>query len=181
MQIVGGGVIGFFAGVWLGRKQIQYQYHVGAVVELRHRLREARESFANMSTPPEFRLAAGQLEQFPEGVVLEQFPEEVEEAGKKLDALASYLADNGNWLDKETYERLDDLTDKMAFLWADVHSSLNTFVSGADDAGEDVIRSLRAAWEWLDETAEEIEEINERFNRAVGTHTPWWRKILGGP
>jgi hypothetical protein len=100
-----------------------------------------------MSTPPELRLAAGQLKQFHEVVEFEQFPEEVEEAGKKLDALANYLADNGNWLDKETHERLDDLTDEMAFLWADVHGRLDTFVAGADDAGEDVIRSLRAAWE----------------------------------
>ena len=161
MQIVGGGVIGFFAGLWLGRKQIQYQYRVGVVAELRKRLREARESFANMSTPPTFRIPT------------EQFgPEEVEEAGKKLDALASYFADNGNWLDEETYERLDDLTDEMADLWADVRGRL--------DAGEDVYHPLRAAWEWLDEADEEIEEINERFDRAVGTHTPWWRRMFGG-
>jgi hypothetical protein len=102
---------------------------------------------ADMSTPPELRLAAGQLKQFHEVVEFEQFHEVVEEAGKKLDALANYLADNGNWLDKETHERLDDLTDEMAFLWADVHGRLDTFVAGADDAGEDVIRSLRAAWE----------------------------------
>jgi hypothetical protein len=126
MQIVGGGVIGFFGGVWVGRKQIQYQHRVGVVVELRHRLREACESFANMSTPPKYRLATDQFR-----------PEEVEEAGKKLDALTGYFEDNGTWLDKETSERLDDLTDEMAFLWADVRGRL--------DAGEDPSGPLTAA------------------------------------
>jgi len=163
-------VLGFFAGLLLGRKQIQYQRRVEVVTELRHRLREARESFANMATPPEFRLAMGGLEQFPE-----QFPEQSEEAGKKLDALTSYFADNGNWLDKETYEHLDDLTDKMAFLWADVRGCLDA----EEDAEEDVIRSLRTAWEWLGAASQAIEEINERFDRAVGTHTPWWRRVFG--
>jgi len=161
MQILGGGVIGFFAGLWLGRKQIQYQRRVEVVTVLRQRLREARESFANMSTPPEYRLTTDQFR-----------PEEVEEAGEKLDALSGYFEDNGNWLDKETRERLDALTDELAFLWADVRGRL--------DASEDPSAPLRAAWDWLDEAAEEIEEINERFDRAVGTHTPWWQKGFRG-
>ena len=98
-------------------------------------------------------------------------PEEVEEVGEKLDALTGYFEDNGNWLDKETRERLDDLTDEMAFLWADVRGRL--------DAGEDPSASLRAAWDWLDKAAGEIEEVYERFDRTVGTHTPWWRRLFG--
>jgi len=161
MQILGGGVIGFFAGLWLGRKQIRYQRRVEVVDELRRRLREARESFANMATPPEYRIAT------------EQFgPEEVEEVGEKFDALADYFEDTGNWLDTKTRELLDDFTDEMAFLWADVR--------GRVDAGEDPTAPLKAAWDWLCEADEAIGEINERFDRLVGTHTPWWRRILGG-
>jgi len=161
IQILCGGVLGFVAGLWVGRKQIQYQRRVEVVTELRQRLREARESFANMATPPEYRLGTDPFR-----------PEEVEEAGQKLDALSGYIEDNGNWLDKETRERLDALTDELAFLWADVRGRL--------DASEDPSASLRAAWDWLDEAAEEIEEINERFDRAVGTHTPCWRRMFGG-
>jgi hypothetical protein len=159
MQILGGGVIGFFAGVWLGRKQIRYQRRVEVVDELRQRLREARESFANMASPPEYRLDAFR-------------PEEVEEVGEKFDALAEYFEDTGNWLDTKTRELLDDFTDEMAFLWADVR--------GRVDAGEDPTAPLKAAWDWLDEADETIGEINERFDRLVGTHAPWWRRMFGG-
>jgi hypothetical protein len=158
MQILGGGVIGFFAGVWLGRKQIRYKRRVEVVDELRRRLREARESFADMATPPEYRLATFR-------------PEEVEEAGEKFDALADYFEDTGNWLDTKTRELLDDFTDEMAFLWADVRGRL--------DAGEDPTGPLKAAWDRLDEAADAIGEINERFDRLVGTHKPWWRRWFG--
>ena len=158
MQILGGGVIGFFTGLWLGRKQIRYQRRVEIVDELRQRLREARESFANMATPPEYRLDTFR-------------PEEVEEVGKKFDALADYFEDTGNWLDTKTRELLDDFTDEMAFLWADVR--------GRVDAGEDPTVPLKAAWDWLHEADEAIGEINERFDWLVGTHTPWWRRMWG--
>jgi hypothetical protein len=160
-QLVGGGIVGYFVGLWQGRKQAQYQRRVEVVTEVRQRLREARESFANMATPPYYRLPEEQFQ-----------PAEVEEAGKKLDALTGCLEDNGNWLDKETRELLDDLTDELAFLWADVRGRL--------DADEDPSGPLRTAWRWLEEADEEIEEINERFDRAVGTHTPWWRRVFGG-
>ena len=161
LQVLLGGVIGFFGGLWVGRKQIQYQRRVEVVGVLRGRLREARASFANMATPPKYRL---EEERFG--------PEEVEEAGEKLDALSDYLQDNGNWLDEQTRGRLDVLTDELAILWSDVRGRL--------DAGEDPSAPLRAAWEWLDEADKETEEINERFDRAVGTHTPWWRRMFGG-
>jgi hypothetical protein len=156
MQILGGSVIGFLGGLLVGRKQIQYQRRVEVVTELRQRLREARRSFADMATPPEYRVAAEQFQ-----------TKEVEEAGEKLDALTDYFEDNGNWLDKRTDEQLDNLTDELAFLWADVRGRL--------DAGEDPSSPLKAAWDWLDEADEAIEEINERFDRAVGTHKTWWR------
>ena len=156
VQIFGGGVIGFLGGLLVGRKQIQYQRRVEVVTELRQRLREARKSFANMATPTEWRLDTQPFR-----------PVEVEEAGEKLDALTDYFEDNGNWLDEKTGEQLDDLTDELAFLWADVRGRL--------DAGEDLSGPLKAAWDWLDEADEAIEEINERFDRAVGTHKTWWR------
>ena len=161
MQILGGGVIGFLGGLLVGRKQIRYQRRVEVVTELRQRLREAQRAYANMATPPKYRLGTDQFR-----------PEEVEEAGEKLDALTDYFEDNGNWLDKKTGEQLDDLTDELAFLLADVQGRL--------DANEDPSARLEAAWDWLAEAAEEIDEINERFDRVVGTHKPWWRRIFGG-
>jgi malate synthase len=137
MQILGGGVIGFFAGLWLGRKQIQYQRRVEVVDELRRRLREARESLANMATPHQYR-----LDPF--------WPEEVEEVGEKLDALSDYFEDKGNSLDTKTRKLLDDFTDEMAFLWADVRGRL--------DGGENLYPPLKAAWDWLDEADGAIEE-----------------------
>jgi hypothetical protein len=161
VQLLGGGAVGYLVGLWQGRKQTQYQRRVEVVTELRMRLREARESFANMATPPEYRLPEDQFR-----------AEEVEEAGKKLDALAGYFEDNANWLDGETRERLDELADELAFLWAEVRGRL--------DAREDPARPLRAAWDWLEAADEEIEEINERFDRTLGTHAPWWRRGFGG-
>jgi hypothetical protein len=158
MQMLGSGLIGFFAGLLVGRQQIRYQRRVEVVDELRQRLREARESFANMATPPDCRLDPFRAE-------------EVEEVGEKFDALADYFEDTGNWLDTKTRELLDDFTDEMAFLWADVR--------GRVDAGEDPTAPLKAAWDWLDEADEAIREINERFDRLVGTHTPWWRRMWG--
>jgi len=150
MQILGGGVIGFFAGLLVGRKQIQYQRRATVVEELRQRLREARESLADMFTPREYRLDP-------------YWPEEVVEVGEKLDALSDYFEDKGNWLDPKTRELLEEFTDEMAFLWADVRGCL--------DSGENLYPPLKAAWDWLKAADEAIEEINERFDRLVGTHT----------
>lgn len=160
IQILVGGVVGYLTGLWQGQKQTQYQRRVEVVTELRQRLREFREAFANMATPPEWRLLD---EPFKD--------EEVEEVGKKLNALTGYFEDNATWLDEETRERLDNLTDEYAFLWADVR--------GRVDAEEDSEEALRAAWDWLEQAVDEEEEINERFDRALGTHAPWWRRFFG--
>jgi len=85
-----------------------------------------------MTTPPEWRLSDDQFR-----------VEEVEEVGKKLDALTNYFEDNAGWLNEETQERLDKLTDEYAFRWADVR--------GRVDAEEDPEGVLRAAWDWLDQ------------------------------
>jgi hypothetical protein len=162
MQIFGGGVIGFFVGLWVGRKQIQYQRRVEVVRELRGRLREARESFANMTTPPEWRIAEDEFRGL----------EEVEEVGEKLDSLTDYFEDNAGWLDQETRERLDKLTDEYELRWADFR--------GRVDAGEDPEVLMRVTWYWLDQAASEVEKINEGFARVEGTHAPWWRRMFGG-
>jgi hypothetical protein len=292
MQILGGGVIGFFAGLLVERKQIQYQRRATVVEELRQRLREARESLADMFTPPEYPLDAywpeevvevgeKQEEQehqeadaqdvtptmdptqrraarkrirtrkyrvssvlasevaypgvktqraeldassdyfeangyglatktrklleesyrldpyWPEEVVevgekldalsdyfeakgnwldtktrelLEElyrldpyWPEEVAEVGEKLDALSDYFEAKGNWLDTKTRKLLEEFTDEMALLWADLQGCL--------DSGENLYPPLKAAWAWLNAADEAVEEINERFDRLVGTHT----------
>lgn len=161
MQILVGSVVGYFTGLWQGQRQTQYQRRVEVITELRRRLREFRESFANMTTPPEWRM--------PE----EQFRvEEVEEVSEKLDALTGYFEDNAGWIDEETRERLDKLTDEYAFRWADVR--------GRVDAKEDAKEVLRAAWNWLGQAVKEEEEINEGFERALGMHAPWWRRVFFG-
>jgi predicted nuclease with TOPRIM domain len=160
IQVLGGGVVGYFFGKRQGQKQTQYQRRVEVVTELRGRLRELRDSFANMATPPEWRL--------PE----EQFKvEEVEEVGEKLDALTGYFEDNATWLDEETQERLDKLTEEYASRWGNVR--------GRIDAEENPEWVLRAAWDWLDRVADEMEKINEGFDRLLGTHAPWWRRWFG--
>jgi hypothetical protein len=128
------------------------------VDKLRQRLREARESFANMATPPEYRLDTFR-------------PEEVEEVGEKFDALADYFEDTGNWLDTKTRELLDDFTDEMAFLWEDVRGRV-------EDAGEDPTAPLKAAWDWLDEADEAIGKM-ERLIVALSVfiHPSAWSSI----
>jgi hypothetical protein len=158
LNLIGGGVVGYIVGVRQGRKQTQYEQRVRVVTEVRKRLREARRAFANMATPPEYRIPAE-----PFGA------EEVEEAGKRLDALADYVEDNADWLDVVSYQLLDELTDHMAFLWADVRGRL--------DANEDPSGALRAAWEWL---VEADEEIHTELGTSIGTRAPWWRRIFGG-
>jgi hypothetical protein len=226
MQILGGGVIGFFAGLLVERKQIQYQRRATVVEELRQRLREAQESLDDMFTPPEYPLDP-------------YWPEEVVEVGEKLDALSDHFEDKGNGLDTKTRELLEGFTDEIAFLWADVRGCLDSGenlcpplkidtktrellegfideiaflwadvrgcldsgenlypplkidtktrellegftdeiaflwadVRGCLDSGENLYLPLKAAWDWLNAADEAIEEINERFDRLVGTHT----------
>jgi hypothetical protein len=114
IQILGGGVVGYLFGKRQGRRQTQYQRRIEVVTELRRRLRELQQSFANMATPPEWRLPQ---EQF--GV------EEVEEVSEKLNALTGYFEDNATWLDEETRVRIDKLTDEYAFRWADVRGRVD--------------------------------------------------------
>jgi hypothetical protein len=159
LNLIGGGVVGYIVGVRQGRKQTQYEQRVRVVTEVRKRLREARRDFANMATPPEYRLA-----EEPFG------PDEVEEAGKKLDSLADYVEDNANWLDTTSARSLDELTSDMALLWGDVRGRL--------DADEDPSGALQATWDWLDEAAEEIEEINVELDKSIGTRVSWWRRLL---
>jgi hypothetical protein len=249
MQILGGGVIGFFAGLLVERKQIQYQRRATVVEELRQRLREARESLADMFTPPEYppdpywpeevvevgekqeeqeyqeadarditptmdptqrcaarkrirtreyrvssvlasevaypgvktqlaeldassdyfeakgnRLHTKTRELLEEVYRLDPYwPEEVAEVGEKLDALSDYFEAKGNWLDTKTRKLLEEFTDEMALLWADLQGCL--------DSGENLYPPLKAAWDWLNAADEAVEEINERFDRLVGTHT----------
>ncbi|MDQ4001515.1 MAG: hypothetical protein M3283_11055 [Actinomycetota bacterium] len=153
-------VVGYYFGKRQGQRQTQYQHRIEVVTGLRRRLRELQRSFANMATPPEWRL--------PE----EQFRvEEVEEVGEKLEALTDYFEDNATWLDDETRERLGKLTDDFALRWADVQ--------GRVDAEEEPDEVLRTAWDWLDRAVDEIEEINEGFDRLLGMHAPWWRRWFG--
>ena len=161
VSAIASGVVFYFVGLRQGRQQTQYQRRVEVANEFRRRLREFRESFANMTTPPEWRLPEDHFR-----------VEEVDEVGKKLEALTGYFEDNAGWLDEGTQERLDKLTDEYAFRWADVR--------GRVDAEEDPEEVLRAAWEWLDQAADEVEKINEGLARAEGTRTPSWRRVFGG-
>ena len=154
------GVVGYLFGKRQGQRQTQYQRRIEVVTELRRRLRVLQRSFANMATPPEWRL--------PE----EQFRvQEVEEVGQKLEALTDYFEDNATWLDDETRERLDKLTDDFSVRWADVQDRV--------DAEEEPEEVLRTAWDWLDLAVDEIEEINEGFDRLLGMRAPWRRRWFG--
>jgi hypothetical protein len=163
VQLLGGGVVGYFLGLKQGREQARYDRRAVAVTELRRRLRETREAFANLATPSEYRRLANEAR---------PRDELAEEAGEKLDELDDYYRDHSLWLDRRTYEKLDHFTDELAFGLAEAVQRLR------DEGDEDA--AVRPLWDWIgQEAAEEEEELDEEFERSLGKR-PWWRRVFGG-
>jgi hypothetical protein len=115
VQLLGGGVVGYLLGLKQGREQAQYDRRAAAVTELRRRLRETREAFANLATPSEYRRLANETR---------PRDELAKEAGEKLNELDGYHRDHALWLDRRTYEKLDNFTDELAFGLAEAEHRL---------------------------------------------------------